>query len=108
MLRSEVEYQLNARCVAKNCITVLIFANASFEGFGFFDSAEANVAQQLPLTFPFEYSPPNSPFIVVQASVNADFPRPYILDTGSGPPLLIAKWAAQKIELPEDGRTVRI
>src|ERR1043165_5106395 len=64
--------------------------------------------QQLPSTFPFDYSPPISPFITIQVSINADFPRPFVLDTGTGAPLLVATWAARKIELPKQGRKINI
>jgi len=53
---------------------------------------------------PFLYDPLTAPIPVVQVSINGHAPLPFVVDTGTTAPLLLAPWAAKELGLSPNSK----
>ncbi len=57
---------------------------------------------------PFDYDPLLNPCPVIHIRINGSEPMPFLLDTGTSFPLILAPWAANKLKLTPNGQKIHV
>ncbi len=91
----QVDASLNAADTGKLSVTVSVVEQPAATGV--LDEKQGKV-------IPFLYDPLTVPYPVVQVSINGHAPLPFVVDTGTTAPLLLAPWAAKELGLSPNSR----
>jgi len=87
---------------------VIMFAAALLSSMRARSSTPYPGIDEQPAQAHFDYDPLSLPAIVVRVRINDHQSLPFLLDTGLNNPMLIANWAARRMNLAPSGHTITV